>query len=402
MIHIIALRIRMFLSKKIMLMLFVVFPLLFSFTALNYLKADDFEIKTTIGVVDADQSDFSKNAIERLQSDESLMVFIFDESTGQEALIKEDIIGLYIIKEGFAQSIKKGNNQRIIEVRYLADNYTAPGITDLITPHFLFDILKEQTILTVNRAAFSGNSELGEEFRELFLDYTIRYEDSEDLELQVILSTIDSETIKPLFSTSKEIIVRYFLSIILIFLIITGFYQAIQVNVDKEHGIISRIKLSKCPYYQYVFGNIIGVALIVFIISLLQMMLLQYMLFHQLDMANVMSGLAIYSISVSLLSLTIMAVLKKGSDFQTAIPYLLIAIWILGGWIYSETAVNSGMLLYLGRIPGMIIKDDLINQFTNLGQHIRKESIAMEMGFQFVLFCFIYLKGRLEYNKNVN
>lgn len=402
MIHIIVLRIRMFLSKKIMLMLFVVFPLLFSFIALNYLRVDDFEIKTTIGVVDADQSDFSKSVIERLQSDESLMVFIFDENSGQEALIKEDIIGLYIIKEGFNQSIKKGNIQRIIEVRYLADNYTAPGITDLITPHFLFDILKEQTILTVNRAAFSDNPELSEEFRELFLEYTVRYEDSEDLELQVILNSIDSETLKPFFSTSKEIIIRYFLSVILIFLIITGFYQAIQVNVDKEHGIISRIKLSNCPYYQYVFGNIIGIALIVFIISVLQMMLLKYMLFYQLDLAGVVLGLAIYSISISLLSLTIMAVLKKGSDFQTAIPYLLIVIWILGGWIYSETVVNSGMLQYLGRIPGMMIKDDLINQFTNVDRQIRRESIVMEMGFQFVLLCFLYLKGRLEYRKNVN
>lgn len=402
MIHIIILRIRMFLSKKIMLLLFVVFPLLFSFIALNYLKADDFEIKTTIGVVDSDQTDFSENIIERLRSDSSLMVFAFDENSGQEALIKEDIIGLYIIKEGFSQAIKTGKTQRIIEVRYLADNYTAPGITDLITPHFLMDILKEQTMLTVNKAVFTDNPELGEKFRELFLEYTVMYEDSEDLELQVILNSIDSDAEKPIFSTSKEIIIRYFLSVILIFLIITGFYQAIQVNVDKEHGIISRIKLSQCPYYQYVLGNILGIAMIVFIISVLQMLLLKNMLFYHLDFAKVILGLAIYALSISLLSVAIMAVLKKGSDFQTAIPYLMIAIWIFGGWIYSETVINTGMLQYLGRIPGMMIKDDLINQFTNVGQNIRRENIMMEIGFQFVLFCLIYLKGKSGYNKNVN
>ncbi|MDP3387814.1 MAG: hypothetical protein Q8S24_11305, partial [Eubacteriales bacterium] len=93
MIYIIALRVRMFLSKKIMLLLFVVFPLLFSFIALNYLKADDFEIQTTIGVVDEDRSDFSENVIERLQNDKSLLVLTFDEDSGLEALIKEDIIG---------------------------------------------------------------------------------------------------------------------------------------------------------------------------------------------------------------------------------------------------------------------------------------------------------------------
>ncbi|MDP3387728.1 MAG: ABC transporter permease, partial [Eubacteriales bacterium] len=317
-------------------------------------------------------------------------------------LIKEDIIGLYIIKEGFSQAIKTGKTQRIIEVRYLADNYTAPGITDLITPHFLLDILKQQTVLTVNRSAFSDNPELGDTFRDRFLEYTILYEDSEELELQVILNSINSEAVKPLFSTSKEIIIRYFLSVVLIFLIITGFYQAIQVNIDKEHGIIGRIKLSQCPYYQYALGNIIGIAVIVFIISVLQMLLLKNMLFYHLDLGSVLSGLAIYSLSISLLSLTIMAILKKGSDFQTAIPYLMIAIWIFGGWLYSETVVNSGMLQYLGRIPGMMVKDDIINQFINTGQHIRKESIMIEAGFQFVLFCFVYLIGKMRYDKNVN
>jgi len=385
-----------------MLLIFVLFPLLFSFIALNYLKTDDFEIKTTIGVVDADQSGFSKNVIERLRRDKSLMVLIFDENSGHEALIKEDIIGLYIIKEGFFETIKKGNTQRIIEVRYLADNYTAPGITDMITPHFLLDILKEQTMLIVNKAEFSGNAEMGEKFSELFLDYTTTYEDSEELELQIILNSIDSKATKPLFNTSKEIIIRYFLSVILIFMIITGFYQAFQVNVDREHGIIGRIKLSKCGYYQYVLGNVVGIAGIVFIISVLQMLLLKNMLFYQLNMAKLVVGLAIYSLSISLLSLAIMLVLKKGSDFQLAIPYLMIIIWILGGWIYSETIINSGMLQYMGLIPGMMIKDDLINQFTDVGQNIRCESIMMEMGFQIFLFCFIYLKGKSGYNKNVN
>lgn len=402
MIHIVKLRIRMFFSKKIMLLLFVVFPLLFSFISLNYLKADDFEIKTTIGIIDADQTDFSKNIIERLQSDESLMVFVLDEDSGKEALIREAIIGLYIIKDGFSQAVKTGNTHRIIEVRYLADNYTAPGITDLITPHFIFDILKEQTILTVNRAAFPNNPDMSMQFRNRFLEHTILYENSEELELQVMLNSIESDAGEPLFSTSKEIIIRYFLSILLIFLIITGFYQAIQINVDKEHGIIGRVKLSRCPYHQYVLGNIAGIALIVFVISAMQILLLKSMLFYHLELSKIVPSLAVYSLSISLLSLVAMSIFKKGSDFQTAIPYLIIAIWISGGWIYSETVIKSDMLRFVGRLPGMLIKDDLIIQSTDIGQQISMNHIAWELGFQMIMFLFVYIKGKSRYERHVD
>ena len=84
--HMILLRFKLFFVKKSLVLLFLVFPLLFSFVSLNYIQSDDFEIKTTIGIVDQDQTPFSRNILNRLQSDPRLMVIETSESEGLDSL----------------------------------------------------------------------------------------------------------------------------------------------------------------------------------------------------------------------------------------------------------------------------------------------------------------------------
>jgi hypothetical protein len=401
MIDIIKIRIKLFLSKKSMMLIFIVFPLIFSVLSLNYLKTDDFEIRTSIGVVDLDNSEFSRNILRKMKTDEALTVKVFNEWEGEEELKKENIIGLYIIKEGFSDEVKSGRTNGIIEVKYLSDNYTAPGITDLITPYFLSDIIKEKTKILVNNLEFSDDSEKQEEFAVLFDDYTLKYEDFEEFKLEVIVKSIEETNGKiSLYSSSKEIVIRYFLSIILIFLIISAIYQSIYTTVDKEDKIIRRIKLSGRGFLEYLSGNIIGIALIVFFIGIIQILVIRILFFDYISFLDIALNLMVYSLSVTLLAFVLIKLFYTASQLQLVLPYIVIIIWFFGGWVYSDTIIKAYILRGFEYLPGMIIKEDIIKMFLSLNYKTDIANIINELKIQFFMIIFIYALGRMDYGKD--
>jgi hypothetical protein len=303
---------------------------------------------------------------------------------------------------GFQENVLRGHTFNLIEVQYLADNYTAPGITDLITPHFLLDILKEKTIHQVSRLAFSENPDTLPVFRELFDSYTLRYEASEQFTLDVLLTTVDSSSQTPLFSTSKAIVIRYFISIIFMFLAIAGFYLAMQTNIDQEQGILNRIRLTPNGLIHYFFGNLIGVFGLIFIMGLLQVLLLKWMFFSYVPLLELVFYLALFALSISLSSLILAKCFKRRSDFQSAIPYLLIGMWFFGGWLYSDTILNAKAAFFYGIIPGSLIKDHLLAVFLTGTAHVQLEALLIEGGLQSAMIFLLYFLTRKEFKRDAN
>jgi hypothetical protein len=403
MFHIMRLRIRLFCSKKIMIAIFVFFPVMFSLASINYLRTDDFTVRTSIGIVDLDNTDYSEHVIHRIKKDTTLRVMTYSLENGEEALFKESITGLYILTEGFEQKIKSGKTLGLIQVKYLSDNYTAPGITDLITPYFLLDLIKETTLKQVSDIEFSNNPEGQADFSKRFQDYAATYEELDEFKLEVIVKRIEEHLLtEPLFSFSKEIVIRYFLSIILIFLFISAVYQSIQIATDKQDKIVRRIRLSSCGYIDYLIGNLLGIAGIVFLIGILQIILLKGMFFKDINLLFGAINLLTYVISITLMAMLFMMILKSGSNIQTGIPYMIIVIWFLGGWVYSDIVVKSGFSFMTGMIPGMLIKDHIIGMFLTREQFFDTQLILKENLKQMVMLIIIYGLGRMEFEHDTH
>lgn len=378
MIEIIKIRIRLFLSRKVLVVLFVFFPLLFSLVSLDFLGSDDVEIRSRIGIVDKDNTYLSEKLVERLIENETLVVVSLDGEEAMERLLDESVIGLYTIKKGFAESVESGEAKSLIKVEYLSDNYIASGVTDIITPYFLYDVLKS---VTEKEAAKSLEKyeNLEGDFGEVFQDMILRYENVDNLELQVITDTIEGEFDKPLYSPSKEMLIRYLVSVMLMFHLVSAFYQSMSFYEDRDNRIIERIRMSKVSSFGYEAGNIVGVGFMIFVISMFQFLLLKAVFFSHLNILVVLIDLLIYSMSISVLASALSHVFRTRPGYQMAVPYLVTAIWLLGNWMYSSDILSVRIPEIFSFIPGMAIKDHILSSFLKQEINIDTSRIIREI-----------------------
>lgn len=401
MIEIIKIRMRLFLSRKTLAVIFVIFPLFLSLASVNFLGMNDSEINSKIGIVDEDKSFISGKLVNRLIEDETLIAVLLEEDLAMDKLLDESITGLYTIKKGFSQKIKSGETKNLIRVEYLSDNYIASGVTDIITPYFLYDVLKnitEKKTLEIikNKEGLEGD------FIELFKNNVSQYENIDELELKVIIGRVEGEFDKKPYSPSKEILIKYLISIMLIFHMIAAFYQSMAIYEDRNSRVIERIMMSRVSSIGYVFGNIIGIGLMIFIIASLQFLLLKFVFFSHLNVIIMLIDLFIYSMSISIFATAISYIFRTRADYQIAVPYLLIAIWLLGNWMYSGDILRVGIPEFLSFIPGMDIKDHIILSFLNQVNTIDGSNILKEVIIQIVYFVFIVamtIFGRKMYER---
>jgi len=387
-IEIIKIRIRLFLSRRILFALFVVFPLLISLVSLEFLGSDEVEIKSRIGIVDEDNTFLSERLVERLLEDKTLLVLYLDSDEAMNKLIDESVTGLYTIKKGFSDKVESGQVESLIKIQYLSDNYIASGVTDIITPYFLYDVLKSITEKEVVQK-IGNRDDLEGDFAQNFRDLTFKYENEEDLELQVITEIIKGDYDKALYSPSKEILVRYLVSLMLIFHLVSAFYQSMAVYEDIYSRIIERIRLSKAGFLQYEVGNIAGIGLMIFVISLFQFILLKLLFFSHLNILMLAVDLLLYSMSISVLACTLAHIFRSRADYQMAVPYLVTAIWLLGNWMYSGDILSIKIPEVFTLIPGMAVKDHILSSFLNLKMDFDIYRIIKEVGVQLVLIFFM-------------
>lgn len=361
MIEIMKMRIRLFLSRKVLVSLFVFFPLALAIISTGYLGSDEVEIRSRIGVVDLDESRLSRALVERLENDKTLSISVYDMDEGKARLMDETVTGLYTIKKDFGKRVEAGNSEGLILIEYLSDNYMASGVTDIITPYFMLDVLKNETIIEME--AILEDEELMEGFTLLFEEKVLEYVEMDDLHLEVVTDTVKGEFESPLYSVTKEMIIRYLLGMILMFHLVSSFYQSMGLYEDEENRIIDRIRLSGKNEIEYIAGNIMGIGVMIFVVSFLQALILKALFFNHLSIIAAVVDLLVYSISVSSLSVLLSRFFGRRTYYMMAVPFLVIGMWVMGNVTYVSEVLSVDVVSLLSYVPGMASRDHIIRTF---------------------------------------
>ncbi|SHJ45292.1 ABC-2 family transporter protein [Dethiosulfatibacter aminovorans DSM 17477] len=371
MIEIMKMRIRLFFSRKVLVSLFVMFPLVLAMVSTGYLGSNEVEMRSRIGVVDLDGSELSSNLVERLKGDKTLSIFVYDMEEGKERLKDETVTGLYTIKKGFGESVEAGKSEDLILIEYLSDNYMASGVTDIITPYFMLDVLRN-AVLNEMEVILEDEKEL-EEFSLIFENKALHYGEMEDLKLDVNTETVAGEFDMPLYTVTKEMFIRYLLGMILMFHLVSSFYQSMGLYEDGESRIMDRIRMSGKNEIEYIGGNIFGIGLMIFLVSIIQSLILKGLFFSHLKMAAVAVDLFSYSVSVSSLAVFLSRLFVRRTDYMTAVPFLVTGMWILGNMTYATEFFGLDIPSILLFVPGMASREHIIKLFT-------VESTDIDMG----------------------
>ena len=118
-------RCKRLLQPNFLLILFI--PLAAAILIGGFLEKQQKELAIPIGVVDLDESDFSKEIIKGMKKQEMIMVYETSSEEGNELLEQNEVDSVFVIKNGFQEQLLKEDREETIEL-WISPNSVLSGV----------------------------------------------------------------------------------------------------------------------------------------------------------------------------------------------------------------------------------------------------------------------------------
>ncbi len=94
-----------------------------------------------IGVIDLDESQFSKELLDGLENTNGFTIYKWTEEELEEALKEEKVYAYFVINKGYEEKIKSNNTKHIIQMYYLKDYNFISIISDIFAKSTMEKVL---------------------------------------------------------------------------------------------------------------------------------------------------------------------------------------------------------------------------------------------------------------------
>ncbi|AZB41010.1 ABC transporter permease [Bacillus sp. FJAT-42376] len=109
--------VKQMLKKPFLFLSLLVLPAAVIYGVSNFSGKVEEDLAIPVAIVDQDHTDFSKTLIQRLKKQERLKLVQTTGGKAQNMLLREETDTVFVIKEGFKESIEAGDREGIIELR---------------------------------------------------------------------------------------------------------------------------------------------------------------------------------------------------------------------------------------------------------------------------------------------
>ncbi len=356
MLNIIKWRIKIYSDNRILIILFLIIPIILTFWLSEDINKKEIG-PMVVNVIDEDESDLSREYINRLENDESITTEKLPYEKAVEYINKEKISSMILIKKGFSDNLLEGSNKDLMEFVYLKDNYYVSLFSDVFVHHYFPYLSKYRNINYV----FKNYGDLIDE-DEYIERYENNYKQLNSLDsYKYNFSLIEVDAAEGFSQNNKNtLLYRYLLGVIFLLSYILIFIQSIEFYKNKK-GIAKKIKLSGINWIKLASGNIIGVVIPTFLILSLQLILVNLIINKDFNFNIILFSL-IFTISIVLITVVIVRLLKKSESLYLMIPYYIIVLWIFGNVLFNLEFI-SFLDMERNIIPGVGIKDIITSFF---------------------------------------
>lgn len=248
-------RLKLILADKlncfVILFSFVLFLLLMN--SLSYGAEERSNVP--VGIMDLDQSETSKVLVEQIKKIPAFYVYEEEEKELNQLLLNEEISGIFIIKEGFEESVNKGTITKLVMMKYLEGNPSAKVLSDIFAGPMIYPIsrakgLKEYEAL--KKPSF-GNEEItnsdiqynwftGQEY----LDYINKLSKASDFDFAFDINLVDLESQEGTVNSLGNSVIYYqvIFGILGMLISFVAMYMTAGAVVEKEQGLDKKIKIT--------------------------------------------------------------------------------------------------------------------------------------------------------------
>ncbi len=250
-------RLKLILADKlncfVILFSFVLFLLLMSSLSFGAEERSN----VPIGIMDLDRSETSKVLVEKIKKIPAFYVYEEGEKELNRLLLKEEISGIFIIKEGFEDSVNKGSTEKLVMMKYLEGNKSAKVLSDIFAGPMLYPIslakgLKEYEALKKpalgNEKKEIENSEIQNNWftGQEYVDYINKLSKASDFDFAFDINMVDLESGEGALNSLGNSVIYFQVVFGILGMLISfvAMYITVGAVVEKEQGLDVKIKIT--------------------------------------------------------------------------------------------------------------------------------------------------------------
>lgn len=329
----------MMICDRLLFVAMIVIPLMITFVSGYAIRYEMLDI-ITAAAVDEDGSDYSALLLERISCKEGLSLNLTVRENGFKMLENNEVEQVFIIKRGFGEAVRKGDNEGLIELTSSPLSYSSGFIQEVIAGEVM-------RLVTSNSAANSV-VELYEEYGidkdAGFRSEVIQYADG--LWEPSPLMTIDYRGLKAGSGIVAEASMprptaysAQSAGMIIAFIMFYMLYGSGWLIEERMNGTIKRLGVGNGAILASFTGSVIAF-IIAGLLQLLLFTLVQRIFFGIILFTGVLSYLVLfaYLLAVISISLFLSSVLRTPSQMQAAAPIMALVTSFAGGcfWNFLE------------------------------------------------------------------
>ncbi len=330
-------KLKMMLGDRLFFTVMIIIPLLITIAAGYALR---YEKNNTIPValVDEDRSDYSETLVREIGKKEGLSVAEVSRSTALSLLEDNKIEQVFIIREGFGQSVKNGEASGLIDLLSSPSSYSANFTSEVIAGEAI-------RMITGNMAANWVEEQyrkLGRDFDEALKQEVIRY--NEDLWQPKPLMTIEykelqGQEVKTADTIAMPAATATSAGLITAFIMFYILFSSGWLVEERTNGTLKRLAAGPRALYLSFTGNVLSL-LIAGGIQILLFSLVDRLAFNVELFPGPLSYLVFfaYLLSVIAISMFLSSILKTQAQLQAGAPVLALLTGFAGGcfWNFVE------------------------------------------------------------------
>lgn len=210
-----------------------------------------------VGIMDLDRSETSKGLVEQIKKIPAFYVYEEEEKELNRLLLNEEISGLFIIKEGFEDSVKKGSIEKLVTMQYLEGNKSAKVLSDIFAGPMLYPIslekgLKEYEALKKpaleNEKKEIVNSDIQYKWftEQEYVDYINKLSKASDFDFAFDINMVDLDSEEGTMNQLGNSVIYYQVVFGILGMLISfvAMYMTAGAVVEKEQGLDAKLKIT--------------------------------------------------------------------------------------------------------------------------------------------------------------
>jgi len=243
-LNLLGLRLKIMFNHKSFWLIYLIVTILIAILVSQLYLQVEKGIQIPVGIVDEDQSEFSKYVLEALGENDLITIVDLEYSQIEEAVKDQQVEAVYIINKNAEKKVIQGDIEGIIEVIYLDENNFTMMLTDILSGDFLDEIC----IIIASRYYVDGYKEYVSDqelpiFNEVYTEgHQLKNVNSENYYLNIKLVGENNKELS--FYNQSIVLEKMTIGIVYVFIGFFILFEGLHILRDRNTDVYKRLKIS--------------------------------------------------------------------------------------------------------------------------------------------------------------